>query len=109
MLIFVMVASPAQAMAPARCVIQGAGLPAYSGPCSFFSLRGGGGGFRVLGPPGEPFVEGIRSVTMNITQPDVGEVYGQTRDGVNSRWGTARRSRQDPACWAGADFSVCVY
>ena len=42
-------------------------------------------------------------------QPGVAEVYGITTSGINSRWGPARRSSKDKACWVGTDFSICVY
>lgn len=28
---------------------------------------------------------------------------------MNSRWGEAKRSSQDKACWVGGDFKVCAW
>jgi hypothetical protein len=36
------------------------------------------------------------------------EVRGLTVDGINSRWGSARRNVNNPACWDGADFQICA-
>ena len=42
------------------------------------------------------------------SSPGVAEVRGDPGR-INSRWGEARRSRRDRACWVGEDFSICVY
>jgi hypothetical protein len=46
---------------------------------------------------------------VQIVQPGVAEVRGLTRAGINSRWGSAQRSKRDRACWRGSDFWVCAY
>lgn len=91
---------------PARCVISGAGSPTWRGPCDFVAERGGSFGIR---PNRGTFANGISDISVAIVSPGVAEVRGLTRNGINSRWGEARRSRRDPACWVGADFSICVY
>ena len=91
---------------PARCVIDAAGAPRWSGPCNFDARRGGS--FTITPARGR-FAQGTTSITLDIVRPGVGEVRGLTALGVNSRWGTARRSSRDRACWIGADFSLCVY
>jgi hypothetical protein len=91
----------------ARCVISNTGEKPYSGPCSF--LPEGKGSFS-LDPIGRrAFSGGIESVSVSITGPGEAEISGLTTSGINSRWGPARRSRRDPACWDGGDFRVCVY
>lgn len=103
-------ATPASADAQgraARCVISGNGAPAYRGPCRFVADRGGS--FSVTPPGAKSFPGGVSSVSVFVTETGVAEVRGLTARGVNSRWGTAVRSRRDRACWEGADFSVCAY
>lgn len=90
----------------ARCVIQSAGAPIWRGACDFIPDRGGSFGIQ---PLRGRFPGGISDISVSVIEPGVAEVRGLTRDGINSRWGEARRSRRDPACWVGEDFSVCVY
>lgn len=101
-----LIATAAEAR-PARCVIASAGAPTYRGPCEFTPDRGGS--FAVSPGRVANFPNGISIISLFIISPGVGEVRGLTRQGINSRWGEARRSRRDPACWVGADFSLCVY
>jgi len=98
-------ATPAVARS-ARCVIQNAGAATWRGPCDF--IPDGGGSFGIQPARGR-FPGGISDISVSIISPGVAEVRGLTRDGINSRWGEARRSRRDRACWVGDDFSVCVY
>jgi hypothetical protein len=101
------IALPAAAEArPARCVVQSAGAPIWRGACDFIPDRGGSFGIQ---PLRGRFPGGISDISISLVSPGVAEVRGLTRDGINSRWGEARRSRRDPACWVGEDFSVCVY
>ena len=98
---------PAAAAArPARCVIRSAGAPTWRGACNFIPDRGGS--FAVAPARGN-FPDGVGDISVSLVSPGVAEVRGLTSDGINSRWGEARRSRRDPACWVGEDFSVCVY
>jgi hypothetical protein len=98
---------PAAAEArPARCVVQSAGAPIWRGGCDFVPDRGGSFGIR---PLRGTFPGGISDISVGLIRPGTAEVRGLTQGGINARWGEARRSRRDPACWAGEDFSVCVY
>ena len=101
-------ASPPQDAQPrqAQCVVKGNGAEEYRGPCLFHA--GERGSFTVAGPRRRS-LGGANSISLYMVRRNVGEVRGITREGVNSRWGRAVRSRRDPACWAGADFSLCVY
>jgi hypothetical protein len=107
---FCCLAFPAAAAArpkPARCAIASAGNPDFRGPCLF--LAEAGGSFS-LQPSGRRALVGeITNLSVYITEPGVAEVSGLTKAGVNSRWGEARRSRKDRACWDGADFRICVH
>ena len=98
-------AAPAQAKI-ARCVIDSEGT-SYKGPCQYNVARGGT--FTVTPLHGRSFGQSVVSVTVYMTQRGVADVRGLTRDGINSRWGRAIRSRRDSACWIGEDFSVCAY
>ena len=100
-------ALPAAAEArPARCVVQSAGAPIWRGACDFVPDRGGSFGLQALRGR---FPGGVSDISVAVTAPGVAEVSGLAPGGVNSRWGEARRSRRDKACWVGEDFSVCVY
>ena len=101
----VLAATPALAR-PARCVITAAGERAWRGPCDFMADGGGSFGIR---PTRGHFPDGIDLISVSLIRPGVADVRGLTPDGVNSRWGEARRSRRDRACWVGEDFSICVY
>ncbi len=93
----------------AKCIIRGAdGLstPQYSGSCLFD--QGEKGSFTIRKSDGE-ILPSITDVSVYVLSPGVAEVRGLTIDGVNSRWGPAKRSQQDPACWVGSDFEVCAY
>ena len=90
----------------ARCVVQSAGAPIWRGPCDFVPDRDGSFGIQ---PLRGRFPGGISDISVGIIAPGVAEVRGLTPAGVNSRWGEARRSRRDKACWAGEGFRICVY
>ena len=91
---------------PARCVIDAAGAPRWSGACRFQAERGGS--FTIMPGRGR-FAGGTTSISLDIVRPGLAEVRGVNALGINSRWGQARRSPRDRACWIGADFSLCVY
>ena len=91
----------------ARCVIKQNGTIAYSGACHFY--LGEGGSFAVRRHDGITILPNISDVSVSIVSPGVAEVRGLTTDGINSRWGSAVRSKKDPACWTGSDFEICAY
>lgn len=90
----------------ARCVISTEEAP-YRGPCRFTREAGGSFGLEPVGR--RHFFGEIVSISVEMVGRDEAEVLGLTRSGMNSRWGSARRSRRDRACWEGQDFSVCAY
>ena len=96
-----------RAKPPARCKVTGQGKTRYDGACTF-RPEGSGGSFSVT-PLDQPAMSGATVLTVSITSPGVAEVRGLTAAGINSRWGEARRSKADSACWEGSDFSVCAY
>jgi len=102
--------APSPAAAPARtsrCIVKSAGSREYRGPCRF--IPEGNGSF-MLEPVKRRFIQdNVSSVSVSIVAPGLAEVRGLTGDGVNSRWGEARRSPRDKACWAGSDFRICAY
>ena len=90
-----------------RCVVAGADAPAYRGRCRF--LPDGGGSFSLRPGAGRAFPGGTSDVSIHLIAPGQAEVRGLTTGGINSRWGEARRSTKDRACWEGSDFRVCAY
>jgi hypothetical protein len=90
----------------ARCVIATEEAP-YRGPCRF--IPEAGGSFELEPLRRRLFFGEVSSISVQITGRGEAEVRGLTTAGINSRWGTARRSRREPACWEGQDFSVCAY
>ena len=90
----------------AQCTVKSQGAAEYHGPCNFIPEEKGSFTIEPVGR--RSFPNGITSIGVWMVSPGVAEVRGLTRDGINSRWGEARRSRRDRACWAGSDFSVCA-
>ena len=90
---------------PALCVIT-TNDGTYRGPCRFVAERGGS--FAVDRSGERPMIGGISLVNVTVIRPGHAEVSGLFGANV-SRWGPAVRSRRDPACGVGEDFSVCVY
>lgn len=93
----------------ARCRIFHQGSLALDRICDF-QPDGRNGSFILSGRGGRgSLLPGISTVSVSVFEPVQAEVRGLTRDGINSRWGEARRSGNDRACWRGSDFSICVY
>ena len=91
----------------AECVIRSNGAAEFRGPCLFHA--GEKGSFTIeAASKRKPFPQ-ASSISLYMMAKDVGDVRGITRDGINSRWGRAIRSRRERACWNGSDFSICVY
>lgn len=98
--------APVQA-ADAFCVVKGASDEIlFRGNC-IFEQFGGNGSFFIEAPSG--LIAGRELINVYITEPGIAEVRGLTTDGINSRWGQARRSTADTACWVGRDFTICAY
>ena len=90
----------------AHCAISTEEAP-YRGPCRFIPERGGS--FALEPAWGRRFFGEVTGISVEMIGRGEAEVRGLTTSGINSRWGAARRSRRDPACWEGQDFSVCAY
>ena len=91
----------------ARCVLETSDPAKYSGPCRF--TQGPKGSFVLAPAKGKVILDVFTSISVDIVGPDKAEVRGLGTNGVNSRWGEAKRRKKDPACWEGDDFSICVY
>ena len=76
--------------------------------CRFIPDEGGSFTIEHADPKRTVFFGEIMSVSVTIISPGVAEVRGLTRQGVNSRWGEARRMANDRACWQGSDFKICA-
>lgn len=50
----------------------------------------------------------INSVTVFISGKDVAQVSAEMGGSI-SRWGEAKRSQKEKACWIGDDFRVCAW
>lgn len=92
----------------AGCRIETGGRVVLDRTCNF-EPDGRDGSF-VLSPRGGQgaLFAGVSMITVSVIEPGVAEVRGLTRDGINARWGTARRSPRDGACWQGDDFRICA-
>ena len=55
----------------------------------------------------------ITTISVTLIAPGLAEVNGLTTTGINSRWGRARRSQEEPACWVSvadeSDFKICAW
>ncbi len=106
LLVLAQAQTPIQA-SEAFCVIEGAyDEIQFQGNC-IFKQYGGNGSFSLESSDG--LIAGRSSISVSIIEPGIAEVRGLTTDGINSRWGTAKRSKSDLACWVGSDFSICAY
>jgi hypothetical protein len=92
---------------PARCDVGNNYGEHYVGPCLF--TADSDGSFSVSRAKGAAIMGDITVVTVQIIEAGTAEVRGLTRAGINSRWGSAQRSKRDRACWRGSDFWVCAY
>ena len=63
--------------------------------------------FLHLNSKGGVLLPGITQVSVALQQ-GLAEVRGLTVDDIHSRWGSARRNANNPACWDGADFQICA-
>jgi len=90
-----------------RCRIANDYGDNFDGQCLFDAEAGGS--FALTLPDDQAILGEIMLVSVAITEPGVAEVRGLTRAGINSRWGTATRSKTDRACWIGEDFRICAW
>lgn len=101
-----------QAQAAGRivdCRVESAGKIEFAGKCRF-TPDGRAGSFSLGASRGQgPLYGSILIVSVSIVSRGVAEVRGLTRQGINSRWGQARRSTRDRACWVGSDFRICAW
>ncbi len=100
------VQKPTQA-AEALCVVKGVSNEILFRDQCIFEQFGGNGSFSIRAKSG--LIDNRESIQVYIIKPGVAEVRGLTTDGINSRWGEARRSNSDKACWVGDDFTICAY
>ncbi|HET8540172.1 MAG TPA: hypothetical protein VFL83_09910 [Anaeromyxobacter sp.] len=106
-------AAPASNAATVVCTIRSPGEDGKTqvdldGPCRFLP-EGKRGSFSLSALDGQqPLFEGILVLSVTVVAPGKAEVRGVTAEGINSRWGEARRSKADPACWTGSDFEICA-
>lgn len=110
LLLFVSIVSllpPLAAQAkPAICTVKQNGAIQFSGPCQFQQF-GGDGSFSIVNARGGVIVARVTQISVYIMR-GMAEVRGLTVDGIHSRWGSARRNVNDPACWDGSDFQICA-
>lgn len=103
--------APCVAQGKARlvdCRVESEGKVQVNGKCRFTPDEGGSFTLEHADPKRTVFFGEIMSVTVSVISPGVAEVRGLTRQGVNSRWGEARRMANDRACWQGSDFKICA-
>jgi hypothetical protein len=81
----------------------------YKGSCSFVPEAKNGSFSLGNAKKSKPLTETIYSVNVSINEKGAAEVFGAVVGGNNSRWGEAKRSKKDKACWEGVDFKVCAW
>lgn len=89
-----------------KCEIKTGSSKVFNGKCKFMSEAGGS--FSLSNFSEKPLFEEVTIVSVTVIEKGLAEVRGLTTRGNNSRWGEAKRSSKDPACWVGADFKVCA-
>lgn len=90
---------------PGCRVVQDAKL-VYEGPCDI-APDPPTGSFS-LTPKAAKDLGGANPLTVSPLSDGTAEVRGLTADGINARWGAARRSTTNAACWVGDDFEICA-
>ncbi|MFU8789209.1 MAG: hypothetical protein ACNA7G_09265 [Methylobacter sp.] len=91
-----------------NCQIDSGNQVAYQGKCLF--LADADGSFSLSNVnENKVLLDEISLVNVYIIDKGIAEVRGLTTDGINSRWGEAKRSEKDKACWLGSDFKVCAW
>jgi hypothetical protein len=80
----------------------------YKGKCLFMPEKGGSFSLSHPVSKDKPLYDSILVVSVYV-EGAAAEVRGLTKDGINSRWGIAKRSAKDKACWVGEDFRVCAW
>ena len=91
----------------ANCEITSNNTIVYKGKCDFFLEKGGTFSLSSV-KRDKALFERVLVVTVYMVKKGVAEVRGLTDAGNNSRWGAAKRSKKDKACWVGEDFKICV-
>ena len=88
------------------CEIKSGTKKLFNGKCKF--MPEAGGSFSLSNFNEDPLFDNVTIVSVTIIEKGVAEVRGLTTRANNSRWGEAKRSSKDPACWVGSDFTVCA-
>ena len=101
------VASPAMAR-NAKCLITSGPTTQFRGICDFRAETNGSFSLTTTKKSGHFFGDVI-VVSVTVLSKNRADVRGLTKMGINSRWGSVKRSRKDRACWVGSDFKVCAW
>ncbi len=91
----------------AKCLIKSSGMKTFQGTCLFQSDSDGS--FALSRSGKRRFLKNVDIVSISVMSRGKADVRGLTKQGINSRWGFAKRSRRDRACWIGADFKICAW
>ena len=91
-----------------KCQIDSYGEPSYKGTCLFLPDTNGSFSLENLAK-GKSLTGTVSMISVTVIEKGVAEVRGLTTEGINSRWGAAKRSSKDQACWEGEDFKVCAW
>lgn len=90
-----------------KCEISSNHKMVFKGTCLFLSEPHGT--FSLSNSDkSKPLYDNISLLTVAMIKKNLAEVRGLTTDGINSRWGSAKRSIKDRACWVGTDFKICA-
>ncbi len=105
-ILFVIATTTEAADRTAKCEIESGAVNVFNGKCKYMPEAGGSFGLSNFSE--KPLFDEVTIVSVTIIQKGVAEVRGLTTRGNNSRWGEAKRSAKDPACWVGSDFKICA-
>jgi hypothetical protein len=89
------------------CHVESAGKIKLNGKCLFRREKRGSFALENVDRD-KPLFGEILVLSVSIESSDIAEVRGLTIRHNNSRWGPARRSSSDGACWQGSDFKICA-
>ncbi len=92
----------------AKCLITSGNSTQFRGVCDFRAEPNGSFSLTSAKKSGRFFGD-VMMVSVTVLSKNRADVRGLTKMGINSRWGSAKRSGKNRACWLGNGFKVCAW
>ncbi|MCP4934482.1 MAG: hypothetical protein GY927_09830 [bacterium] len=92
----------------AKCLITSGNSTQFRRVCDFQAEPNGSFSLTNTKKSGRFFGDTV-VVSVTVLSKNRADIRGLTKSGINSRWGSVKRSRKDRACWVGSDFKICAW